>query len=470
MIKPFSLLELAVRYGGRTLGPDSLVSSVSTDTRQLHNSDLFVALVGERFDAHDHLQEAIDSGVKALVIAESECQKLPENNPCCVWLVDDTTIALGNIAQFQREQFTKPIVAITGSSGKTSVKGMLFEILSCAVGEAHVFATKGNFNNHIGVPLSLLEMTASHQYAVIEMGASAIGEIAYLSLLAEPEVAVINNVMAAHVEGFGSVDNIATAKGEIYQGLKKTGCAVVNIDDRYAQQWLSAIEQENCLLFSPMAQDSRAEVYAENNVLQKNGCYSFGLVCGQARATVHLNVLGRHNVANAVAAAACAHALGIDNQSICQGLEKFSAEKGRLHVLKGEAGCHVIDDSYNANPGSMKAAIDVLCDASSNSVFVMGDMGELGDSAISEHQQIGVYAKQKNISHFLTLGKYSKYASESYGSDAKHYETIDLLIEDLRRLTQSQPVILVKGSRSSKMERVVQALTEVGGSHASLAC
>lgn len=470
MIKSFTLQQMAARFGGKAFGSEVLIDSVCTDTRSLQTGQLFIALKGEHFDAHDHLQEALDKGANALVVAQSEMDKLPSTDHCPVWVVDDTTLALGQIAEFQRDMFTKPLVAITGSSGKTSVKGMLASILSNCVGAEKVFATKGNFNNHIGVPLSLLGIEPAHEYAVIEMGASAKGEIGYLSGLGKPTVAMINNVMAAHVEGFGSVDAIAVAKGEIYKGLVDDGIALVNIDDHYAQQWLNTITQQNKMLFSPSGDNTDAQVYAKNVQLLETGCYAFTLVYGEQTAQVVLNVLGRHNVANAIAASACAYALRLELTSVVEGLQQFTAEKGRLRVLQGNNGITVIDDTYNANPGSMRAAIDVLADATKNSIFVMGDMGELGDTAEHEHRDIGVYAKQKGIQQMFTHGTFSQFASEAYGDHAKHFETIELLIDDLQKLTLHQPVILVKGSRSSRMERVVQALTQSGDSHASLAC
>jgi len=475
MITSFTLSKLANMYGGQAYGADTLLDSVCTDTRSITADDLFVALRGERFDAHDHLQKAIDNGVRAFVVDRIESKKMLEEYQCNIWLVEDTTLALGSLAEYQRKHFVKPLIAITGSSGKTSVKGMLASILSCYVGEDNIFATQGNFNNHIGVPLSLLSLMPSHQYAVIEMGASGPNEIAYLSAMAKPNVAVVNNVMPAHIEGFGSIEGIAAAKGEIYTGLHEHGFAIINSDDVYADQWLGSITQKEKILFSEsgktMHKKTQIQVYAKNSRLLQSGCYSFSLSCGEEAVVVKLKVLGRHNIANAISAAACAYALGMDIQFIRKGLEQFSAEQGRLRVLSGVHHSTLIDDTYNANPGSMRAAIDVLAEASQNSIFVMGDMGELGDSVKEEHAQIGSYAKQKNIQYFLTLGSQSKNAAEAYGEGAQHFESIELLTEKLQELSLSQPVILVKGSRSSRMERVVHALIISGdNNNASLAC
>jgi len=474
MIVSFTLQELAASFGGQASGPHSVIDSIGTDTRLIRSGDLFVALKGERFDAHDHLEQAIEKGVRSFVVATVEAKNFLDKYSCSIWLVEDTTLALGHLAEHQRNHFSKPLVAITGSSGKTSVKGMLAAILSCYVGEKSVFSTKGNFNNHIGVPLSLFGINPSHQYAVIEMGASGPHEIAHLSAMAKPTIAVINNVMPAHVEGFGSVDAIATAKGEIYQGLVAHGCALVNSDDVYADQWLSEIKQKNKILFSPSGKADYAnhtvQVYAKNSRLLTNGCYSFCLNCGEDSVVVKLGVLGQHNIANAVSAAACAYALGMNIQFIRKGLEQFSAEKSRLQILRGVNRSTLIDDSYNANPGSMKAAINVLSEASENSIFVMGDMGELGDSAPEQHLNIGLYAKEKGIRHLLAIGENSKNAAQAFGEGGQHFESIDFLIEHLRELTINQPVVLVKGSRSSRMERVIQALIFTGDNNASLAC
>ncbi len=475
MITTFTLQQLAANYGGEVCNGSNQLNSVSIDSRKVVNGDLFVALKGDRFDAHDYLQQALDQGVTAFVINKNAKDKIPEIDGMDIWLVDDTTVALGNIAEWQRDHFDKPLIAVTGSSGKTTVKGMLSKIFAVYVGEDAIFATKGNFNNHIGVPLSLMSIEKKHQYAVIEMGASGPQEIAYLTGMAKPTIALVNNVMPAHVEGFGSVDAIANAKGEIYQGLNETGTAIVNGDDVYAGQWLEQVKKLKTLVFSMtdnlLINGKQAQIRARNINLLKNGCYSFCLVCEDQAVVVKLAVLGKHNITNAIAAAACAYSAGMDIEFIRMGLEKFRGEAGRVQVVEGCKGSTLIDDTYNANPGSVKAAIDILAEMPGRTVLVLGDMGELGDEAEFQHQVVGQYAAEKNIAHMFTLGKNSAFAATAFGSSAQHCSTFETLIEGLTELVADDVAILVKGSRSSRMERVINALKSSGdNNNASLAC
>ena len=419
MIKPLALETLSKHFGGEALGPKILFTSVSTDTRMLSKGDLFVALVGEHFDGHDYLDQALLKGAVGLVISNSCRNRLPLETDLSVWLVEDTTLALGHIGSYQRSHFRHPLVAITGSSGKTSVKEMLAEILRFYVGPERVFASQGNFNNHIGVPLSLLQLNPVHEFAVIEMGASALGEIAYLTQMAKPAVALVNNVMAAHVEGFGSLDAISKAKGEIYLGLEKTGIAIINADDFYASQWLQQNQGRKRIIYSVADQCSldseiTCKVYAKSINRLQNGCYSFCLVCGDQSVVVELAVLGKHNVANGVAAAACAFALGVDVKTIRKGLEHFSGKSGRLQVLTGYNQCTLIDDSYNANPGSMRAAIDVLAEIPGRTILVVGDMKELGSESDKQHKSIGQYAAEKKLDCVFSLGEKSALISATF--------------------------------------------------------
>jgi UDP-N-acetylmuramoyl-tripeptide--D-alanyl-D-alanine ligase len=462
MIRSISLQQLVTAYGGQLMGVSRLIHSVSTDTRSIARSDCFVALRGEQFDGHDYLQQALDKGVAIFVIEKSQRERLAQLDNISAWLVDDTTIALGQIAQLNRSHFSRPVVAITGSSGKTSVKGMLAEILGFFVGMDAVFATKGNLNNHIGVPLSLLSINRHHHFAVIEMGASAGGEIAYLSSLAKPTVAMINNVMPAHVEGFGSVDAIATAKGEIYSGLAADGVALINGEDAYAPQWFAQNRMRSVIIFSPSAQHPQAQVAARNYQLQRNGCYSFSLTCGDHAVVVKLQVLGKHNIANAVAAAACAFALGLNIEFIRKGLERFQSSPGRMRIVHGHNNCTLIDDTYNANPGSVKAAIDVLAEMPGKTILVLGDMAELGDEADAQHQLIGRYAAEKNIQQLFTLGNKSALTAAAFGTEAHHCDSLDVLINEVAKELSDDVAVLVKGSRSSRMERVIQALQSIG--------
>lgn len=462
MIDPLCLYNLQERFGGKVINADAMFKTVSINTRDIQTGDLFVALKGERFDAHDFLFDAVESGACAIVVHQKvDGLTIPQ------WVVDDTTLALGNIARLQREHFFGRLVAITGSSGKTTVKGMLLSIFQAVVSD-NVFATKGNFNNHIGVPLSLLDIEPHHQYAVIEMGASALGEISYLTSLASPDVAVINNVMPAHVEGFGSVDNIAKAKGEIYDGLSEDGIAIINIDDHYASQWLLQNKHRKVITFS-FNKTNVADVSVTKIQQGKEGCAGFQLHLQEELFPVQLNVMGLHNIANALAASACAHALRIDGELIAQGLESFSGVSGRLEPLVGFHDATIIDDSYNANPSSVRAAIDVLANVSAKKVLVLGDMTELGETSLQAHEDIGVYARDKKIDALLSIGTYTKAASDKFLENNKHFDHIDQLIAEAKTIADANTVFLIKGSRSSRMDRVVQALKQRGDNNVSLA-
>jgi len=452
MIASLSFQALVDRFGGYLVNGDFSFSSVSTDTRTIQSGDVLVALKGDRFDAHDFLSTALENGAQALVLNQPQ-----KNITCPQWIVTDTTIALGNIAQLAKEQFTGSLVAVTGSSGKTTVK-------------------------HIGVPLTLFSLNAKHRYAVIEMGASGLGEIEYLTQLAKPNVALVNNVMAAHVEGFGSIGNIANAKGEIYEGLLHDGIAVINVDDQYASQWLSQNSKRKTMTFSA-SKSTGADVMAQNVRSDEKHCASFELLLGKEfgakfglnpttqNLDIYLNVIGKHNVANAVAAAACAYALTVNSEAIIRGLNKYSGDAGRLQLMPGFNHSVVIDDSYNANPGSVCAAIDVLASMSLSTVLVLGDMGELGDQSEQAHRDVGEYAANKDINHLLTLGNLTSWSAEAFGVNGVSYQAIELLIDQAKNIADEKTVFLIKGSRSSRMERVVQALIERGDNdNASLAC
>ncbi|MDO3382801.1 UDP-N-acetylmuramoyl-tripeptide--D-alanyl-D-alanine ligase [Gilvimarinus algae] len=423
---------------------------ICTDSRKIEPGDFFVALRGPNFDGHNFLADVERAGaVGALVDAiDSAC-------PLAQLQVDDTILGLGEIARINRARFNGPVVAITGSSGKTSVRSMVHNILQC---EGPVLATQGNFNNHIGVPLTLLRLTGEERFAVIEMGASAIGEIAYLCELAVPDVALVNNVMPAHLEGFGSLEGVADAKGEIYQGVKADGCSVVNLDDQFAAQWLHQLHDRSRLTFS--LSNTVANCYATE--LEADGHEQrFTLNLLGRSLPVRLAVGGQHNIRNALAAACCAHAVGASDEAIVKGLEAFAPVEGRLTFRKGLGGCTVIDDSYNANPGSVRAAIDVLGDIKGANILVLGDMGELGEEAYLMHAEIGDYASQKKLQAVFTFGVLSQAVSDNFSGPSRHFEDQQDLIEHLLTIvTDSDCTVLIKGSRSARMDRVVRALTE----------
>ena len=430
---------------------DCSFMAVSTDTRSLQTGELFVALRGENFDAHNFLNQALEKNPCALVVEKF----YPELNVAQL-VVSDSLLALGQIAAFNRSLFTGPLIAITGSSGKTTVKTLVAFILA-EMGST--LATKGNFNNHIGVPLTLLQLEAQHQFAVIEMGASGPGEIAYLCELAKPQVTMINNVMPAHIAGFGSIEGVARAKGEIYGALAPAATAVVNIDDVFAPQWLAQLSQQPCIRVSLHGQE--ADCFAKN-IMTQDATLDFDLVIKGQSLHVHLNAQGDHSVRNALMAAACATAVGANLQQIQAGLAKFIPVAGRMNSQRGYEQALIIDDSYNANPGSVRAAIDVLSQAE-QSVLVLGDLGELGDDAVRLHAELGSYARSKNIKKLFTLGFLSENATQTFGANAAHFYQRDALIAALKAVANSQTTFLIKGSRSAKMELVVRELCDLAG-------
>lgn len=461
MIPQVRLTDAAVRFGGTLLNPDCHFEAVSIDSRNIKDGDLFVAVVGERFDGHQFLADAATRASGLVVSAADKTLPLPQ------WVVEDTTMALGQLAQMRAEAYTGTLIAITGSTGKTSVKELTAAILRhCGT----VHATAGNLNNHIGVPLTVLSMGADTEFAVIEMGASAVGEIGYLCSVAAPDIALINNVQSSHIEGFGSVDAVAAAKGEIYTGLKPAGIAVLNLDQPWCDGWRDLIDGKPCLTFS--LSDQQADISAADVQLQANGCYSFvlcvKLLSNQPalRQQVQLSIPGLHAVNNALAASACTLAAGATLPQIAAGVASVTPIAGRLEVKPLVGGGAVIDDSYNASPSSFEAAIDVLAERSGRRVVVMGDMGELGDNKIQMHRQVGLYASQSDIDGFYSVGDLSATAAEAFGGD--HHSTKDDLIAALfGELQRSQSnnsdiTFLVKGSRSSGMEKIVDRLLSRG--------
>jgi UDP-N-acetylmuramoyl-tripeptide--D-alanyl-D-alanine ligase len=427
-------------------------SSVSTNTRKLKQGDLYVALRGDNFDGANFLAQAVQNGAVAAVVNRDSYRGEP--SPCPLILVDDTRLALGQLAAYWRTQFDIPLVAITGSNGKTTVKEMLAAILRVAAGsDEAVLATKGNLNNDIGMPLTLLQLNTQHRYAVIEMGMNHPGEIDYLTQLACPNVALINNASGAHLEGMGSIEAVAHAKGEIFAGLRHEGSAIINADDEHAALWRSLAGVHSLLEFGL---NSQADV---SGSWQPRGT---GLrLIAQTPAgnfTADLQVPGEHNARNALAATAAATALNLSLESIVAGLEKFSGVAGRLQRSAARNGATVIDDSYNANPASLQAAIAVLAHAAGKRVLVLGDMGELGDDAASFHAGIGITARQSGIEKLYALGELSREAVREFGENGQHFESIEALQASLENELAANTTVLVKGSRFMKMERVVKYL------------
>jgi UDP-N-acetylmuramoyl-tripeptide--D-alanyl-D-alanine ligase len=443
------LSHVAQILGGRLVGEDVRFAAVSTDSRNIVIGDLFVALRGENFDGAKFIVSAVQDGaVAALVnsdsyLAEGSCPKV---------LVEDTRLALGKLAAHWRKQFSIPLVGITGSNGKTTVKEMLTSILREQTGDADlVLSTQGNLNNDIGLPLTLLKLRTQHRYAVIEMGMNHTGEIDYLTHIAAPDVAVVNNAGSAHLAGLGSVEAVARAKGEIFAGLNKHGTAIINADDDYVSLWGELAGRHRQLTFGI---EHSADISA---TWQVQGYGSrIEVKTTQGRFSTDLQVPGEHNVRNALAASAAALALHVPTEKITTGLNRFGGVAGRLQRKTTKQGAILIDDTYNANPASLHAALAVLARASGRKILVLGDMGELGPDAAHFHAEIGVEARSLGIQALLALGDLSAYAVDEFGEGAKYFKRIEDLLSELDLQLDSDCTLLVKGSRFMKMERVVQ--------------
>jgi UDP-N-acetylmuramoyl-tripeptide--D-alanyl-D-alanine ligase len=452
-------LDTAARQiGAGRRGPNASFDSVTTDSRHVSHRDLFVALKGDRFDGHDFVEQALEDGAAAALV--SDPGRIAQSAPLI--LVDDTRLALGRLAQAWRARFAIPLVAVTGSNGKTTVKEMIAGVLRAAAGDKAVLATTGNLNNDIGVPLMLLRLRSHHRYAVIEMGMNHLGEIRYLTGLAQPTVALITNAGTAHIGELGSRDAIAQAKGEIYEGLGADGVALINADDAYAGYWRDLNRQHKVVDF---AFDRAAAVTARCAADAQGSTLTVRTPSGEYQ--VRLNVPGMHNARNALAACAAAHVLGVAPGDVTLALGYFEGAKGRLQRKPARNGALVIDDTYNANPDSVKAAIDVLAAASGMRVLVLGDMGELGEQAAAMHAEIGDAARARGIDRLLTLGELSELAVRRFGSGGQHFRDLDALCGALDLLLGPGVTALVKGSRFMRMERVVERL--VGGGAAKSA-
>ncbi len=454
MIADFSLVAIARVLDAETVGDssDQKCLRVCTDTRKVEPGDLFLALKGPRFDAHDYVGDAIGKGAVAAVVDHRVDPELPQ------LVVADTLEALGKLGGYNRQAFPGCLFAVTGSSGKTTVKEMLASMLAT---RGATLATRGNLNNEIGAPLTLLSIEARHQYAVIELGASGLGEIAYTTSLARPQVAILTNALGAHLEGFGSLENIVKAKSEIYEGLTDSGVGVVNLDDKHADFWLKKLNDLGKAAVTFGVDNPAADLNVSNPRLGAAGGWGGDLCFGDENVAVSLGVMGRHNLANAAAAAAAWVAAGLPLSQAVKGLEAFSAVPGRLCPHRLLPGALLIDDSYNANPGAVKAAIDVLMDQPGPHTLLLGDMAELGDEAAELHAEVGRYAGSAGVERLLTTGTLSQQAAiaaAEAGCEAKHCARFEDLLDELEQLDLTAGTLLTKGSRSAGMERVVKAL------------
>jgi UDP-N-acetylmuramoyl-tripeptide--D-alanyl-D-alanine ligase len=441
------LAEAARAVSGSVEGANASFSGVTTDSRSVAAGDLFVALAGERFDGHRFVGEAARRGAAAALTA----RRVDTDVPLAQVVVADTRIALGQLAAAWRARFAIPVVALTGSNGKTTVKEMLAAILAAHLAgeEDAVLATTGNLNNDIGMPLTLLRLRGRHRYAVIEMGMNHAGEIDYLTRLARPGVALVNNAQRAHVGILGSLEAIAHAKGEIYAGLAPDGIAVVNADDAYAGYWKGLNTGRRIVTFGFA---DEADVRAGRS----GEAWRFTTPAGTF--DVRLRVAGEHNARNALAACAAAHALDVPAAAMERALATFAGVPGRLQRRRAPGGAVVIDDTYNANPESMKAALAVLAAEPGRRVFVMGDMGELGAQSAAMHAEVGEFARRAGVEVLLALGEASRHAAEAFGAGARHFADAKELAAAAAAEAGAGATLLVKGSRFMQMERVADAL------------
>jgi UDP-N-acetylmuramoyl-tripeptide--D-alanyl-D-alanine ligase len=429
---------------------------VHTDSRSLQAGDLFVALRGERFDGNQFIAQAKAQGAVAVVCeASGEAQALSHGLPALV--VPDARIALGELAAGWRGQFSLPLIAVTGSNGKTTVTQMIASILRAHAGD-DALSTQGNLNNDIGVPLTLFNLRAHHRIAVVELGMNHPGEIAYLSQLARPTVALVNNAQREHQEFMGTVEAVAHENGAVLQALPLKGVAVFPSDEEFTPVWRNLSGQRLQRSFA-MASHSEAEVRAAVVVWQ-SGAWQFTLKTPEGTAPVRLHIAGRHNVKNALAATACALAAGVPLAAVAQGLVAFEPVKGRsralvLHTATDEI--TLVDDTYNANPDSVRAAIDVLAELPAPRLLVLGDMGEVGNQGPEFHAEVGRYAAECGIEALYTLGDLCMHSAKAFGS-ARHFEDMDSLLASVTAQVGQFRSVVVKGSRFMKMERVVQAL------------
>ncbi len=448
-------------HGARATGT-ARFCCVGTDSRTVESGQLFVALRGERFDGHDFVAQAGVAGAAAALVDMRWVGPQPQAIALPLIIVDDTRLALGTLAGAWRARFSLPLVGITGSNGKTTVKEMCAAILRAQArrdghgGEDAVLATRGNLNNDIGLPLTLLELRGEHRGAVIEMGMNRPGEIAYLARLARPTVAVVTNAQRAHLLGLGSLAEVARAKGEIYGALGENGVAVINADDVSASSWSALNAGRKTVTFGI---DHTADVRGRCTL---RGLGSrLELDTPQGGIAVELQVPGLHNARNAAAAAAACLAAGASPDAVAEGLAAFSGAKGRLQRRAGPSGSLILDDTYNANPDSVRAAIDVLVAAPGRRILVLGDMGEIGEASAQLHDEIGGYAKSMGVDRLYALGEMSVQAVRNFGDGGCHFDSPDILSDMLAGQLDAASVVLVKGSRFMRMERVVERLADL---------
>jgi len=440
-----SVRDAAAMLKGSASGGNPVFSGVSTDTRSVRAGELFVALRGEKFDGHSFLDQAKKAGAVAAMVD----RKFTAKPPLPVVVVEDTKLALGSLAKGWRARFQPTLIAVTGSNGKTTVKEMLAAILRRHAGDEAVLATAGNLNNDIGLPLTLLRLEARHRCCAIELGMNHRGEIATLANIAAPTVALVNNAQREHLEFMHSIEEVAAENASVYGALPADGVAVVNADDAHAAVFRKAAGKRRVIDFGLEKKALVSGGYALKGLESE---ITIRTPAGEARAM--LAIPGLHNVRNALAAAACAFAVGIREKIISEGLSAFRPYTGRLQVKTAIGGATLIDDTYNANPDSVRAAIDVLAACPAPTVLVLGDMGEVGEKGSEFHREVGAYARARKVTHLLALGEATRYAVEAFGDGGRHFDSLEALVASIQGRS-----ILVKGSRFMRMERVISALT-----------
>lgn len=443
------LEEFARIASGQLVGNDAAFTGVSTDTRTLKAGALFVALTGPNFDGHEFVAAAKEHGASGALVSRVVASEIPQI------VVADPLDALSTFAREWRRQFQIPVIGVTGSNGKTTTKELIGSILT-RLGATLI--TRGNLNNHIGVPLTLLELNATHRYAVIEMGANHQREIAHLSSIAEPVIGIVTNAGAAHLEGFGGLEGVAAGKGELFRALPANGVAIINADDKYAHYWRDSRNCDRVYTFGfEQPADFMAHKVRESG--DANGFrIEFDLVTPLGTQAAVLNLGGLHNLRNALGAAAVAAAAGANLDEIVAGLAAMKPVSGRLELKAAINGAFLVDDSYNANPSSLKAGLDAFRNFGGARWLVLGQMNELGDSADELHAEVGRYARQAGIARMLAIGDRTKHAVSAFGKDAKWFDSIESLIADLRGSLTSGTAVLIKGSRSNRLERVSAAI------------
>lgn len=440
-----TLAVAAEAMGGELHGADQGFDGISIDSRSIRKGELFFALSGPNFDGGEFVSDAAGKGAAGAVVAQPAGDDLPHIT------VEDTRIALGKLGAAWRDQHALKVVGITGSNGKTTVKEL---VAACLSRVGSTLATEGNFNNDIGMPLMMLRIDDSHRYVVLEMGANHLGEIAYLVSLAKPDVVCLNNAGDAHLEGFGSVEGIARGKGEILQGDPRPQTAVLNADDEYYDYWMSLVEDIDVLSFGL---GENADIRAEQ--IETGGDRThFTMQLLDTTIEVTLPLAGEHNVRNACAAAAIVTALDVPAATIKDGLESARPVSGRLTPLQGIHGATLYDDSYNASPISVVAAAEFLASLPGESWFVLGDMFELGDHAHSLHAGVGESIREAGVERLFAHGEMSRLAAEAFGDNARWYDSLEALVDDVKGEIEPGVSVLVKGSRGMRMERVVEAL------------